>query len=78
MSTIEIDKAQRFPSVLNVRRGTELRRYLPERTCRMGAPIDGEYRCGECSHLSRETYRPDKGWYAPEYCPHCGARVVSA
>ena len=47
-----------------------------ERTCRMGAPIDGEYRCGECSHLNRETYRADKGWCPPEYCAHCGARVV--
>ena len=32
-----------------------------ERTCRMGAPVDGEYRCGECGHLNRETYRADKG-----------------
>ena len=48
----------------------------PERTCRMGAPIDGEYRCSECGHLNRETYRPDKGWFKPRYCAHCGARVV--
>ena len=47
-----------------------------ERTCRMGAPIDGEYRCGECGHLNRETYRADKGWHPPEYCAHCGARAV--
>ena len=47
-----------------------------ERTCRMSTPIDGEYRCGECGHLNRETYRADKGWYPPEYCAHCGARVV--
>ena len=51
-------------------------RYVPGRTCRMGAPIDGEYQCGECGHLNRETYRADKGWYPPEYCAHCGARVV--
>ncbi len=47
-----------------------------ERTCRMGAPVDGEYRCSECGHLNRETYRPDRGWYQPEYCAHCGAKVV--
>ena len=47
-----------------------------ERTCRVSAPVDGEYRCGECGHLNRETYRADKGWCAPEYCAHCGARVV--
>lgn len=55
---------------------TELWNERAERTCRMGAPIDGEYRCGECGHLNRETYRADKGWYPPEYCAHCGARVV--
>lgn len=48
-----------------------------ERTCRMGAPVDGEYRCGACGHLNRETYRADKGWYRPVYCAHCGARAVS-
>ena len=47
-----------------------------ERTCRMGAPVDGEYLCSECGHLNRETYRADKGWYRPRYCAHCGARVV--
>ena len=47
-----------------------------ERTCRMSTPIDGEYRCGECGHLNRETYRADRGWFKPEYCAHCGARVV--
>lgn len=47
-----------------------------ERTCRMSMPIDGEYRCGECGHLNRETYRADRGWFKPEYCAHCGARVV--
>ena len=46
------------------------------RTCRMDAPIDGEYRCSECGHLNRETYRADKGWYPPKYCAHCGARAV--
>lgn len=47
-----------------------------ERTCRMGAPIDGEYLCSECGHLNRETYRGDKGWFPPRYCAHCGAKVV--
>lgn len=46
------------------------------RTCRMDAPIDGEYRCSECWHLNRETYRADKGWYPPKYCAHCGARAA--
>lgn len=48
-----------------------------ERTCRMGAPIDGEYRCSECGYLQKETYRHDKGWDKPRYCSHCGAKVVS-
>lgn len=49
-----------------------------ERTCRMGSPIDGEYQCGECGHLNKETYRADKGWYPPDYCAHCGAGVVES
>ena len=77
MSTIEIGETQRFPSVLNVRRGSELRRYVPERTCHM--PFDDReyrYRCSRCGCLS-ETYRHADGkYYAPDYCPHCGARVV--
>lgn len=51
-------------------------RYVPERTCRMGAPIDGEYRCSECGHLQKDTYRFDKGWHSPMYCAHCGALVI--
>lgn len=50
--------------------------YVPERTCRMGAPIDGEYRCSECGHLNRETYKADRGWYRPKYCSYCGSKVV--
>ena len=49
-----------------------------ERTCRI--QFDDQeyrYRCSRCGCLS-ETYRSTDGkWYAPEYCPHCGARVVS-
>ena len=46
-----------------------------EQTCRMDAPIDGEYRCEQCGHLNRDTYRASKGWFPPEYCVHCGAKV---
>lgn len=76
MSTVCISEGRPFPSIVHVRRGAEIRRYAPERTCRMDAPIDGEYRCSECGHLNRETYRADRGWFKPEYCAHCGARVV--
>ena len=56
-------------------RGDGPRRYVPERTCRMGATTDDEYRCGECGHLSWETYGTDKEWHPPKYCAHCGARA---
>ena len=67
MSAIEISESQSFPSVLNVKRGPELRRYVPERTCHyVGDEISGG--CSEC-----------RGWLDPacSYCPSCGARVVS-
>lgn len=67
MSVIEIGEAQSFPSVLNVRRGPELRRYVPERTCRRlsDGVIAG---CSACDTivLGPPTWR---------YCPHCGAKV---
>lgn len=46
------------------------------RTCQMSVADNGAYRCSECGHLQDDTYRGDKGWYPPEYCAHCGARVV--
>ena len=76
LERITMDGEQRYPERIRVGSLENPRVYVPERMCRMGAPIDGEYRCGECGHLNRETYRADKGWYPPEYCAHCGARVV--
>ena len=68
---------ERYPYRIRVGKLEKPRVYVPERTCRMGGPIDGEYRCIECGHLNRETYKSDKGWYKPRYCAHCGAKVVS-
>ena len=76
LERITMDGEQRYPERISVGSLERPRVYVPERTCRMGAPIDGEYRCGECGHLNRETYRADKGWHPPEYCAHCGARAV--
>lgn len=48
-----------------------------DRTCRM--TFDGReygYRCSRCGCIT-ETYRDTDGkFYAPDYCSHCGARVV--
>ena len=68
MSVIEISEDQRFPSVLNVKRGAELRRYVPERTCRL---IDNgcELCCSECD--GRIEYD-----YEANYRSICGARVM--
>ncbi len=73
MSVIEIGEAQSFPSVLNVRRGPELRRYVPERTCRIVS----------ASEAGRTGYAPacsscgwqSAAWHQYDYCPHCGAKV---
>ena len=76
MSVIKIGESQMFPSVLNVKRDPELRRYVPERTCRVvrdGEPsstgVPRELRCSECGgRLSRFG----------SFCPTCGARVVAS
>ena len=47
-----------------------------ERVCRMTVADNGQYRCSTCGHMQDDTYRSDKGWYSPEYCAHCGAKVV--
>ena len=88
MSVIEISESQSFPSVLNVKRGPELRRYVPERTCRnelsgytdcMGRPVPDQFRCSECGEHSPmvDVGFGDMASEAPKFCPRCGARVVS-
>ena len=69
MSVIEIGESQGFPAVINVRRGPELRSYVPKRMCRM---VDNgcELCCSECD--CRHEYDDE-----PSYCQSCGARVVS-
>lgn len=67
---------RQYPKRIVVGHPINGRVYLPERTCHMGAPIDGEYKCSACGHLNRDTYRGDKGWFRPMYCAHCGAKVV--
>ena len=70
MSVIEIGESQSFPSVLNVKRGPELRRYVPERTCRVvrvSTPYHGgPPRCSACMMPLEPLVN---------YCPHCGARL---
>lgn len=76
MSVIELADGQSFPSVLNVKRGAELRRYVPERTCRvvrLGKPsstgVPSEWHCSECGgRLTRFG----------SYCQSCGARIEGA
>ncbi len=70
MSVIEIGESQGFPSVINVKRGPELRRYVPERTCRVVENEDGDPSCSECG--AHYLCMLDAS-----YCPDCGARVVT-
>ena len=72
MSVIEIGESQGFPSVLNVKRGPELRRYVPERTCRMVPVVNGRvWECSECGQVSLVEVKSG-------YCPRCGARIEGA
>ena len=90
MSVIELADGQSFPSVLNVRRGSELRRYVPERTCFWNGgcglgvyvgPYDEETDAYdlpatiEAHHLTCGHTAYTEG-EIPNYCPSCGARVV--
>lgn len=71
MSVIDIGMAQGFPSVINVKRGPELRRYVPERTCQY---VYDEAMCGwVCSECGGLEPVGDN----VRFCPDCGARVVS-
>ena len=82
MSVIEIDVAQNFPSVLNVKRGHDLRRYVPERTCHVGCYPPGcedslhNEVCSECGTILTASRPGDKHAARASYCPRCGARVV--
>ena len=48
-------------------------RYVPERTCRNVNDVmktgEIQFACSECGGID--------DWARPNYCPHCGARVVS-
>ena len=76
LERVTMSGRERYPKRILVGELDKERVYVPERTCRMGTPVNGEYRCSKCGHLNRETYRADRGWYKPDYCAHCGARVV--
>ena len=77
LERVTMEGEQRYPERIRVGSLDKARVYVPERTCRM--PFDDReyrYRCSRCGCLS-ETYRHADGkYYAPDYCPHCGARVV--
>ena len=86
MSTVEIGEGQSFPSVLNVRRGPELRRYVPERTCdavRTERPCadaasgwETVFECSECGEVVSWDDGYDPASDLPSYCPRCGARII--
>ena len=90
MSTIEWNEDRQFPSVLHVKRGNEIKRYVPDRTCRMVSAFDTdglEQEQENASFSPEDTlayrcegcgfdFRYDRGLY-PSYCPNCGAKVVT-
>ena len=88
MSTIDIGDRP-FPSIIHARRGNELRRYVPERTCRMVSAFDTDELEDIQENISfspEDTlaykcegcgfdFRYERGLY-PSYCPNCGAKVL--
>ena len=81
MSTIDIGDRP-FPTIIHAKRSNELRRYVPERTCRdVGA--GGMFVCSECgASLDYEGWYDDPTYWvddvaaAVKYCPNCRARVI--
>lgn len=47
MSTVFLHKGRPFPSVLHVKRGEEVRRYVPERTYRIRWAVPNRVREGD-------------------------------
>lgn len=82
MSTIAWQEDRRFPSVLHVKRGNDIKRYVPERTCRDVDGVD-KFVCSECGasfdyegRWDEPTYWVDDVAAVVEYCPNCGAMVI--
>ena len=76
MSTIKISESQSFPSVINVKRGPKLRRYVPERTCRPTHTRE-RWECDVCGCVIRHGFMPEShGVGVLKYCPNCGARIM--
>ena len=79
MSTVFWDEGRPFPFVLHVKRGAEIRRYVPERTAAVAVShgvhgprprVPGD--AGTMHHVCSACGVPvDKG---DRYCKHCGAR----
>lgn len=62
-----------FPSIMHIKRGEEIRRYVPERTCRNEATAPSVlFECSECGACF--VQEPIDGCF--DYCPNCGARVT--
>ena len=68
LERVTMDGEQRYPERIRVGSLENPRVYVPERTCRM-ADNGCEFCCSECD--GRCGYDDE-----PNYCPHCGARVV--
>lgn len=82
MSTIDIGDRP-FPAIIHVKRGNELRRFVPERTCRMEYDtVHHDYVCTKCgerydSGMYTSVSDDDKFLLKPmRFCTNCGAKVV--
>ena len=82
MSTVFWDEGRPFPSVLHVKRGAEIRRYVPERTADVvvshGAHGPRPRFVGDVwtmHHVCSACGGPvDAG---DRFCRHCGARLAN-
>lgn len=82
MSTVYWQEERPFPYVLHIIRGSELRRYFPDRCCRFEHDCERHSYTCTCCGESFESFLyvavPESGIpvYRPmNYCPSCGARL---
>ena len=84
LERITMDGNQRYPKRIRVGSLERPLVYVPERTCRIVKYIDRNpasygglvHRCSACGKaLPKTLFR--NGWTALDYCPRCGARVLS-
>lgn len=75
LERVTIKGRERYPKLIRVGEFGKERVYLPRRTCRDKTSAPQSFLCSECGWFDTDF---DDFPLNYNYCPHCGARVVSS